>query len=1486
MSTSCIEDPGDNSDSVIELEESPRSSKVDNYVFEDRIAIFVEPTSETFGGTQMCPAIFVPNNAAISTAVKHIYSRLSASAAVLDQGIPNVLISMVSSNTVLSADAKVKISSGLGRIVGHCGLWLITSGEQNDSLAALCSSIVKSSLTNIDNSEETLIIAVNSSDVAYRSQSSLSRRKAIAMADTSVNTYYFVMNQQKLSQKQKLEFRAQTAVKFANPPPALLIGVPVEPSAASLAQTPTGAVSPAIILPNSVKHDCRPLPVALFCSTLLASVFELRTYLECGVPVVVIQDASDLCALLRTCQIFYRSANFCHENFVLWLQSELRTIMAEETDVEFTPQEASVVICQCLAVAMGDHCLLSFITTDELDRLPEHIVELFMRSASSNEEYRQTLSLAVKLNVPSVIRNVRVANLFNDDQFEGILVSALCRDSRINVVDALMDNHSHLHVSPQLLMRLLDASADVDFFHTVVVGQCLGYSERLQTFAEEFANELNDLLVELSGGFTNLFPVDYFTQPNVSKDRAKTAQILSFWALFLNRPELVKCIWAHSPEPLPLALILARVSRSLALEAHEFFFYEEKLLDLSNWMTKAAYTLLDQAYKSAPRPTYQTLCRPLHNFNNLTLSTLAFETNSKEFISHECCQRWVLRQFYGNLQIDELLNWVIPKWLKIVLSALLVLPIRLFASVRPPIFEYSHAIPELTQTQKQMSPTVALLESGRPTRRIRASSTHSMYSARSYALNRDETSAPSRDERSTFSAAQTAIPLGIETPRSVMTSGLHVVNETEMDSLMQNEKTKPSAPRNFPDYANRKRVLKKSNQPATLGEFYTTPIVKYWLSLVFRVAYLLFMAYSVSLPGCGNVNYDLILLGWTLMWLIESLWVIHRRTRHMKLSHMPWALFDIVVVSLFFTVLITLEVRGRYLNSFAPFFSAYSVKVIWACLLLYQCYATLFIYIPLSELLGPLMVRVKLMVLRDFMYFLILVALLVISSAIAVKAIVYPDKPANFEEVKNALSWAWLSLFTTDLSGIHQTKECKASLLPRRSLDYCASIGGLANHNCPSDGPASYWMIIEYLIVLKLIAWPLLFALFAKTAKEIDDEAQQIWRYQLYGLATDMSLRPFLPPPLTPLFFIGICCSRRLTFTSTDHPDVHRSFRKFDSSPSSPGKYSVVYQNPSVPSQKHDPTKYFYCQAALDFWRNVNTVTETTINRKLNSLSKELREKLQHLIISSNFGNLAQQNAKREAWFEGYDETSRRVHVNDDYRSWNILLPDYCPSTYSKPTVEFPVEVQKFVDHTTAHHLAELCKQWRQRKLHDLLIGDKTSHLRLSTTGLPLNPSGRTGLIGRGNLVKFGPNNVQFYVIIARPKDQLCVLVSAASEDLPNKSRYDYNRADDFLSCILINAGVPDSSAQILSTKGHLTVGQVDNNVAHVCTKLLPSSDDTDNAWTEADVWAINLTAPSDYRILPQVLTAEFTWSPISKRLAKAESRKFVEDALSVFGIA
>lgn len=54
------------------------------------------------GQIQLCPAIFVPTPQHIPQAVKHIFSRLASAAKEIDQGIPELLLSLTGNDNSLN----------------------------------------------------------------------------------------------------------------------------------------------------------------------------------------------------------------------------------------------------------------------------------------------------------------------------------------------------------------------------------------------------------------------------------------------------------------------------------------------------------------------------------------------------------------------------------------------------------------------------------------------------------------------------------------------------------------------------------------------------------------------------------------------------------------------------------------------------------------------------------------------------------------------------------------------------------------------------------------------------------------------------------------------------------------------------------------------------------------------------------------------------------------------------------------------------------------------------------------------------------------------------------------------------------------------------------------------------------------------------------------------------------------------------------------
>lgn len=122
-----------------------------------------------------------------------------------------------------------------------------------------------------------------------------------------------------------------------------------------------------------------------------------------------------------------------------------------------------------------------------------------------------------------------------------------------------------------------------------------------------------------------------------------------------------------------------------------------------------------------------------------------------------------------------------------------------------------------------------------------------------------------------------------------------------------------------------------------------------------------------------------------------------------------------------------------------------------------------------------------------------------------------------------------------------------------------------------------------------------------------------------------------------------------------------------------------------------------------------------------------------------------------------------RYPVPDKYVSWEVMFIEYEPAAYTKPADEFSTDIRQFVD-------TDILAKKVQEVSGKPVIESKFEWNRLSGTvetidrrswdgsekepviyklkeGLPVNPCGRTGLIGRGALLRWGPNHYLMVVI-------------------------------------------------------------------------------------------------------------------------------------------
>ncbi|CAD5222165.1 unnamed protein product [Bursaphelenchus xylophilus] len=1291
------------------------------------------------------------------------------------------------------------------------------------------------------------------------------------MVNSCFNTLYILQREGGITNEDTNLFRCRLALKLATPPPALLIGVPDEKtSSATVPPTPIGSTSPAIILPNTLHSlERHPLPIVLFCGASLESLDELKEYIECGTPAVIVEDSSELCAVLRNCFMLYNTPNFEHKAFLKWLHSELHSI---ELDVDQIAK-AKDAICSIFATGIGPRNLFSFIKAVELENLPEHLLQLLSKTANDLNDLTQVAQLAAKLNVVSIIKQLEVGKTFSGEAFHQILLHALTSSNNIDTLTEILNQRPPIVLPRPFLLDWLDNIDDKYFFESVILESTLGYLSVPTEINSEFVNDINKLLYELSDGVFNLFPSEILLSPPNEVDTHRTLQVMALWAVLSNQLEVCKCLAAHSNEPLSLAIILARISKSLVEKCGHLTFYRQGYEKAQKYFEEVAVGVVSSSFNARPLKTYESICTQNRHFNGQSPAVLAFETENRSLLANDCFKCWAQRLVNSTLSLssESLTNLC---GFKIILSALFVFPIRNFFIQRHPLWN----LVQRGYEDKGYSPTVAMLEfEGRTSKPRRALS---MYSATSRSicahdfLNTRETTPldlnPDSNELGTFN---------MDFNDSQSTNFMHTNhtllpgNEDAESFLYGHENRTRHTPspmgvnlRWSPSYQARKV------QNTTFDDveaFYNTPLVKLWISLFFRIFYLVFFAAMLIGKGCANETALLLVWIWTLSYLCEGFWVLTIRLKTTGLNKMKFHLLDqLIIMTFLFGSLLFRMIGAKFWSENYPNYW-YVHKSLQAAFFVYQCYSTFFIYGIYFDSTGKLIIRLKNVITQNVSGILLLTVLAFISTVIATKTIVYPDTDGNSAKLLDSIDWAVKSFINTDLSLLSESSEC-AKFAFTQPPQQCGIIGGYGNRNCPTQGFLSNIVVLQYLMVLKLVFAPLFIALVVYAVLRTDDSFDYQRTLQLYSTGREFSARPVLPPPFT-FFFFGILILKRFCGCGmwirhvqkmSEHPDERGLHGVF-------GKHQAVYRNPSIPPMRRSKRPDFWTQKFIDSWHNrkLNSSSESTTIAVPEAV-RRLNEKLQLLVISSVFKETSDDKNAKHWRTEG-----STVIIDDEYKAWTTLLPDYYPPYSCKSVEEFPAEIRRRVDNID--NIVEIAKHWRQSKLSRHINEDASKMWLLSADGLPLNPLGRRGKSGRGDFVKFGPNVIYFYVILVQLAAGVKVLLTSKNE-LPNKRKYGGLRSDEYLSEILTELKVADSEIQRFSIRSHLNVGQRDHNIAHVICTPLDTNDATDNAWTEADVWATLLTNYTPHQ------SSKYHWFDVNDGEVPNLCREFVQKSVDI----
>ncbi|CAL1295976.1 unnamed protein product [Larinioides sclopetarius] len=558
---------------------------------------------------------------------------------------------------------------------------------------------------------------------------------------------------------------------------------------------------------------------------------------------------------------------------------------------------------------------------------------------------------------------------------------------------------------------------------------------------------------------------------------------------------------------------------------------------------------------------------------------------------------------------------------------------------------------------------------------------------------------------------------------------------------------------------------------------WSAPITKFWVSNIFYVIYLAIFSLAVIWTSCGNLYLDLLICFWTSMIALESAHKLYALNKAFPNTPLFGKSLEIVYILMYVVFLFMLRIK--------PINDPYGGKILMCLGLLFFYYRMIFIYLPISSTLGPLLYRVKEMVSVDFVNFMKLVVLILIANGIAMQAILYPDFPLSVELIRKSFHKAFISFFMTPVGELKGTEPFCKTWEQKPTEGTMCRVSDYVDGRCSSG--IAFWpyiIVFQYLLLLKLILLTILFALFSNTGSKFSAESNTLWKFQRYHLVTKFSVSLRLPPPLNVFSLVGILYEFGICIYKWIDTLLQKKIKKEDDMVSNEGYFSSWECN-------------YWKQLAQDYYdKEEYKKKEEEFTQKESDLIGKLlddvnlkedmiyRAKSQIAQLEADIGythahletlkyrkkkdeeqraSLSLHSLSRES---PYPRTKiQRFPVPDKYVPWEVMWLHYEPNTYTMSKSDFMSFLQQYVDEDIL-----MMKQrgvnkdeipvylwnmestdsngvYRNRK--SWIIDSRAQLLtyRLDLDDLPRNPMGRTGLRGKGALPRWGPNHNVFAVI-------------------------------------------------------------------------------------------------------------------------------------------
>ncbi|XP_037570265.1 LOW QUALITY PROTEIN: transient receptor potential channel-like [Dermacentor silvarum] len=1006
-------------------------------------------------------------------------------------------------------------------------------------------------------------------------------------------------------------------------------------------------------------------------------------------------------------------------------------------------------IVECARLSCQSRCLTLVDIRSrscDLTRLDEILLNAFFKAQRPERilrynQMKKDLMLTIDWNCP----DVAMSQVFLKDpscKFQvdrDIFEEALVRPGREDFVHIFLERgfRVHKYLTPRRLKQLFKKVQGEQFFRSVCWEGALGRSPFSKLGKHFVDTELNWLIETLTGlhNFVDSQELSmnaagiYTLDPGAAERKALA--LLALWCAFTQRTALGKRLWQCCDQPIHLALLVSMTYGRLANLVHEGN-TKKDLSDACEEFASMATGVLDCSYQEATCRAYDVLSEENPDWGHRTAVDIAAQANNHKFLAHPCCQRWITNLFMGRISVRDL-TWgplAVPMWLKIILCAFLVFPMYVWVRFKsdPHEMEYKEEPDVEEEKDDREGDEDVLLQDG--TRAI------------------------------------DMLPQQQQDSMPGLTSEMKVSFQPEVVTTLLRER----------------ELFVPSPPPLwnMVYQMWSAPITKFWTFQIFYIVYLALFSVAVLLPSCGNRYVDMAVCAWTALIALESARRTYCAAQGMQNVPMFLRCTEVLLIAAFVAVYVVARVLGP-----TPIFSPYSVKVVLCAALLGFYYRQIVIYLPISPTLGPLLYKVRLMVAEDFVNFMRMALLVIISGGIVAHALLYPDYPFNLELLRRTFHRAWFSLFLTPISDLEGDPRCfRLRAAANRSAEEC-QISDYTDYTCANPGLWPYLFVIQFLVLLKLVLLTLLYALFSHTAQKIESASDDIWKFQRYKLVVDFMNRLCLPPPLNVFSYIIAllqflwrlltCHFCRTTHQLDGHAELVKSQLRLSEKDYNYWKHLASQYSQRQSEERDLEEKKKKQLESLSFF-----LEDMDNQRHTLSLLKGQIQELQRTVGKSfsylqTLKNATDRPGEMGGALPGavhvlsrrspYPSTRvLRYPVPDKYVAWQVLWLEYDPVAYSRPRTDFPAHLQPHVDEdilglklasdggpvpsfawnsvsTSPAGVSINRQSWIRDTDGQPII------YRLDAQGMPMNPVGRTGLRGRGALPRWGPNHYVLFII-------------------------------------------------------------------------------------------------------------------------------------------